>query len=209
MLVVSLVKHDDRIITTKWADKTFSLNHAIHHVFYVHFGAGTVLESNGIAEVLAHSATNLLRYMFGHWHGSYTTRLHAEHIQLQQDIEPFESSQTLYLQRQSALDAKQDYQKVHGQERMWDLHPQPAKEGLAACILKDIFVVPVCWDMISPYVVALLNVCSFHFRTSPALWLLRFPCMSWANVRSESLDMGSNQGWLKLRVCESASRLFH
>ena len=105
-------------------------------------------------------------------------RLHAEHIQLQQDIEPFESSQTLYLQRQSALDAKQDYQNVHGQERMWDLHPQPAKEGLAACILKDIFVVPVYWDMISPYVIALLNVCSFHFGTSPALWLLRFPCMS-------------------------------
>lgn len=61
--------------------------------------------------------------------------------------------------------------------------------------------------VIFPNVVALLNVASFHADWCSALWPRIAPRASWAKTFSWFWAIGSNQGVLKSRACESASSL--
>jgi hypothetical protein len=74
---VRLIQHDDGILADIWINKTLSLEHTVRHVLDPSFWAGTILKTDGVANLLAETAADLLGNTFCNRHGSDTTWLCA------------------------------------------------------------------------------------------------------------------------------------
>lgn len=76
------VQHNDRVLAHVGVDKTFSLKHAVRHVLDAGFGAGAILETDGVTDFLTQPTTDFLRYTLGDGHGCDTSGLCASNPSL-------------------------------------------------------------------------------------------------------------------------------
>lgn len=71
------VQHNDRVPLQVRIQKDFTLEHTICNVFDICGRAGTVIESNRIADFLAQDTADFFSKALSHRYTSYTTRLRA------------------------------------------------------------------------------------------------------------------------------------
>lgn len=58
---VRLVQHDNGVLTEVGVDQAFAEQHALSHVLDLRLGRRAILETDGVTDLLAKSATELLR----------------------------------------------------------------------------------------------------------------------------------------------------
>lgn len=80
--LVSLVEHENRVLRHVGVDETLPLQHTVGHVLDLGLGARAILETNGVADLLAETASDLLGDTLGDRHSGDTTRLGAADLEL-------------------------------------------------------------------------------------------------------------------------------
>jgi len=81
--LVGLVEHDDRVLRKGGVEQALTQEHTVCHVGDLGLGAGAVLETNGVADLLTQTAAKLFGNTLGNRHGCNTTRLGAANLALE------------------------------------------------------------------------------------------------------------------------------